>query len=352
MQMSRIWGRLKRIGGSEENQAIPSEIVLCDTPTFVGRISKPQQSTLKEGDPVFTHSSQSVIPCMIISSTHFSIAIDESKPNHTTYLVRDYSRNGTFVDNMLVGTADTKEIQDGADISFRYREEVRIIYRFVVEPAPKVDHSTTVDSITQAFNQQIVTLQSEANQFEQRLQQCTEQLNETKVELEKANRKVRQEEKALTAHQETIKDLQERIRITEANAAANQARNTILQDELEDKEMELKDYKQKIHSLQDELKEKNIQLETRKHLLDDHNKLLSQEKRQRIHSEALYQELHNQVTTYEEKNIRLTTANQTLQDEIREHEIQLHSVQVRAPIQSLTYFLFLTFSKMTKIYCT
>jgi pSer/pThr/pTyr-binding forkhead associated (FHA) protein len=351
--MSRIWGKLTKTGGSEESLAVPSVITLFENDSFFGRISQ----AAPRSDVDFKHTSQFVIPCMYISSTHFSLHYD---PNSSTkYLIRDYSKNGTFVNNQLVGTTEAKELKDNDEISLKYKDKVKIIYQFsIVEESvvpPPVSNAEEAlpsqfskksnqivnnnndsphhalkkqDSTSDIFTQQINHLQQEMKKLENKLSLTNDHLDLLNKENEKLLKKSKQDDKSILSLKTEKEELADRFMTMDSNYNALAARNSILQDNYDDLLTESKDYKNKNTFYQAEIQEKNSSIENVRTLLDDSNKILASEKRTRIHLETIIQDLKTKFILYEEKHLRLVTANQALQEIVSELELDKARLEV------------------------
>jgi hypothetical protein len=394
---NKIWGKLVRTGGSEAKHSVPDQLILTDPHTFFGRFGRPAPKP----DQTFQHETQSVISCLYVSSTHFSIQLEatssdvvdapsnsssrnvsptkakknktkemkESKQHHVpmdinqepapsfTYRIYDYSRNGTFLNNELIGST-SKVLQSGDEISLKYKDMVKVTYRFDPVPFDYVDDlhakqepdskavangSTGVsskdrdidslalkkaDSMTEIFTHQIVSLQSDVKKLENQLSQKHESYDLLQSENDKLSRKSRQDEKLIASHANEIAELKERIATVESEKSAIQARNQILSDTVDDLKQEVKETKQKNMFFQEELSNKSQQLNSVRSLIEENNKVLATEKKQRhLHEQQISECKHN-LTMYEEKNLRLTTANQALQEIVSDLEHQTMTLQV------------------------
>lgn len=331
------WGKLTRSGGSEDVQAVPGTIQLVDTECFFGRFEHP----VKTPDSKFTHSTQIVLNCMFVSSTHFSISISGDRDSSTTYTIADYSRNGTYLDGELIGPNLQKKIHDGAVISLMYKNKARVSYVFsagqkqVVSPggsivgkekneappAPRDDEESArfasmksqADSATEALTRQIAVLQQEGKRSEQRIQQLSGRVEASAAELEKANSKAVALEKHVEALQKEKEDLSERLSSSEANTGAVEARNCKLLEQMEDVRGELKDLRTKNALLSEDLQAKTAQLESRNDLMQNNNKALAHENKKWAKLEKKYEDACERIREVEEYSARVTTANQALQ---------------------------------------
>ncbi len=131
--MNRVWGKLARSGGNEESLTIPSVFQMVDPISYFGRFPVPNP----KAEFVFSHSTQFVLPALYISSTHFAIEFDSDS---NKYYVSDYSRNGTYVNDELVGCDLTskpakphrKELKNNDLIAIKYKNIDKITYVFSV----------------------------------------------------------------------------------------------------------------------------------------------------------------------------------------------------------------------------
>ena len=232
------WGHLERIGGTEDATNVPPKVTLQDSECFVGRFAEP----VKAPDSKFTHKTQTLVPCLFVSSTHFSIGKVDGKMN--TYFIKDYSRNGTYLNNELVGPSRTVEFKDGAEISLMYKNKVRILYRFkeAVAPvkAPSPEPASAVkddredleessrfasmrsqaDSVEFALNKQIGLLQEESRQHETRIAQQAARIEGLSNDLNRSSEKNATLEKQVASLESEKADLSERLSTNESHSAA------------------------------------------------------------------------------------------------------------------------------------
>lgn len=325
--MSTVWAKLIRCGGLEDNMAVPSFVPLCDNANFIGRFAQPVPSA----EQTFTHESQFVIPCLFISSTHFGISIEHNGSSRR-YLLSDFSRNGTYLNGELVGTTP-KDIHDGDEITLKYKDKVRIAYRFSVletpAPAPLAESVASVDGSTELFTAQIASLQAEADALEKKLAAQSEQMEALVVELEKSQKKGRADEKALAATATELADWKERALAAEANMSAAMARTVVLEDEVKEQAEDLRNVRTRLTNALEEAKDKSNQLDARKKVIDDGNKVLAVEKAHRLRAEGTVSDCHKQMDVLADKCAKLTQANQALQDIVTETEQQLSVAQHR-----------------------
>jgi chromosome segregation ATPase len=343
------WGKLVRSGGVDESLTIPSVVQLTDKECFFGRFSQPVK------DPKYKHETQFVLPCLFVSSTHFSVLIDssEAKPK---YYIKDYSKNGTFLNDRLIGN-EKMEIDEQSEISLKYKNTVKITYRFkkiednFEKPKAKqfVDHNNNNnnsenesirsnlqqqsnqvknDLLSESFAQQIVMFQEESKKQELRIASNISQIETLNKELDVSNKKIRNQEKTLDGNLKEISELKERISATEANYSAIEARNYKILEQLDEHRLEIKDLKIKNATLHDDLKHKSNQLESRQSLIDEVNKCLTIEKQARIESEKKLRLVHQKLSEAEAQNGRVSIANQALQDIIVENETVINNLKV------------------------
>jgi myosin heavy subunit len=324
MSVKKAWGELTRCGGSEDSP-VPYYIELTDNPSFFGRVASPQAG----GKIEFSHSSQHVIECPFISSTHFSIEYEINDSGEIIgYKINDYSRNGTFLDGILIGSVH-QVLSNGAEITLRYKDKIKIAYRFntILMPHVAKVRKPEMDTATAALAQQITLLQEEIGKLESKCTTQEEQCRSLQADLDAASRKNRQSEKLVEQQAKELSEAKERISMVEANASAVQARVIRLENDLEEAELSIKDQRSKLGSLQDKLKSKNEQLESNQKVISNGNQALTKEQTIRIHTEALLQEITEQFEQSKEKNSRLSAANQALQAMIIEQENQKSKLQ-------------------------
>eukprot|EP01039_Chlorochromonas_danica_P008396 gene8395-9255_t len=367
--MSIVWAKLIRVGGSEDNLAIPSFIPLIEKENFVGRFSQPAATAATKSNAntnanvninaaehnSFHHKDQFVIPCLFVSSTHFSISLEEregqgdghgdargdSNPYSRKFVLRDFSRNGTFLRGQLVGT-QSKEIVDGDEIALRYKDQDRIVYRFQVllddlQPLKPLaadknsinNNKSVVDSSIELFTAQITALQEEAEQLEKKVNSQSDLIDSLTEELEKTAKQHRLDEKNIANLQSDLDNWKERVSVTEANATAISARNVILEEQLREEQEGFRALRSKFNQISEELKDKTTQLDSKRKVIDESNKVLSHEKTMRMKAEGTVQDLEKLVDHLNDKNEKVTLANQALQDMLNEMEQQLVIAKTR-----------------------
>ena len=343
--MSRIWGKLTRVGGVEDSLAVPAILSLSEKDSYFGRFSKPTPRP----DQPFTHTTQHVISCMFVSATHFAILRDDNV-QPAKYFIRDFSRNGTFLNSDKIGLTDAKELNDGDLITLKYKDKDKIIYKFTllpddssIEAMPPPPTAATMtskepvkagfplkktESVSEVFTQQISTLQTEVKRLENKLSLLNDQYELLKKENDKIDRKSRQDEKHIQEQKQELEEHKDRIQSLESTNTALDARNRKLQESYDDLLTEYKELKSKNQYYQTELEEKNQSLESLRHLMDDQNKAMTSEKRSRVAYETQLQEYLTKIQLYEEKNVRLIAANQALQEIVHDLEGANQKLQV------------------------
>ena len=144
---SKNWGKLVRDARGCNNEVnVPEVILLFDETQYIGRLPNVDYSK-------FSHSHQLVIPAPFMSSTHFCVEMKQKSPSgdglvhetETTFFLTDYSRNGTFFrrkhlashniasDVETMGKSRIAQIYDGDEIILKFKNEIKLIYVFVVE---------------------------------------------------------------------------------------------------------------------------------------------------------------------------------------------------------------------------
>jgi hypothetical protein len=370
--MPRVWARLIRNGGNDESSDIPSNLDLTAKSCYIGRFPYPNP----KNEYGFTQTTQLVIPCLFVSATHFSIEQVDFDDGSVHYFIKDYSRNGAFLNDQLIGVKPTdagdefkgKELHDNDIISLKYKNEVKISYQFqivkeeeeiieddknnkinqdqptsIVSPSKKLKrkHSREEDDITKSqqlqlssasssssfkrndstsdvFLPQITNLQNENKQLENRCSILQNQLELQTKENDKVIKKGKQDEKLLIQAKNEIEELKERILGIETNSSTIIARNTILSEQIDDIIIENKEFKQKNNFLLNEVNEKNAQLEQYRILLDEQNKVITVEKKQKHHQEAIIHTLKKEFEEMKEKQHELTFIKSSLETTIQQ----------------------------------
>lgn len=345
--MSKIWAELVRSGGTEDSSKVPSLFTLTENPTVFGRLSQPQPGT----DHNFTHTSQYVIECLFISSTHFAISYGSDASGVTEYKIHDYSRNGTFLDGVLIGPVP-RTISDGAEITLRYKDKVKIAYRFNVKAmtASTLQRPSYVEEsgATSALMQQLTVLREEMQRLEGKYDAQIESNEALQKGIEVANRKVRQLEKGAEATNNELKEAKERIAVMEAHSSSLDARAVNLASDLEDALEDVKQLRAKVATQQAELTYKASQLDVLRKVQKDGNEALAEQQNARIQAEVAQQETSEQLVAAREKINQLIATNQAVQamlvqaeadkdllhDHLKTHKAMLISIQQRSVEQN------------------
>jgi FHA domain len=283
------WGKLVRVVGGSDSELIPEVILLFDQKNFFGRV--PNADTSK-----FSHIQQFVIPLPYLSSTHFCIeTISSNDGMETSFMITDYSRNGTFfrhkqdtqnpdkrkVESM--GSSKTAVICDGDEIILMFRNEITVIYTFtenaqlkagsknlergssdeivvVDEPRPLVKVSGPPVSSSRKrpkeeeeknpeegkaaaavkggsgdrlLKQQVASLQLENKGQERRLAAAVAASTTLTMDLNARERELRTLQSTLTMKDLELVSVTDSLRASEANAAATEARVRVLDDSSE-----------------------------------------------------------------------------------------------------------------------
>ena len=336
--------KLIRTGGVEENPLIPNEICIpnsersgsCSNTVFVGRFPEPA-TTANVGESL-KQKSQIVIPCLFISSTHFSISVvTDAKSGIKQCIVKDHSRNGTYLNGVIIGKEEEKQLKDGDEITLQYRNVIKICYKFVFNGAPD-DHNNdesiltspkkSDNLVTDAFMQQLNALKDENSRQELRLQSVLAEKDALNKEVNNNDRKFRTLEKTIQNMEKDAAEMQERLQTSAVNASSIEARNVILQDSLEEAKGEIRELRSRVTALTDDLKHKSMQLESRQSLVDKGSKAIAQEKALRQGAETECKNLASKLKDSLQQNERIVTANETLQDMISELETALLGTKV------------------------
>ena len=345
------WGYLERIGGIEDATTVPQKIQLLDLDCFVGRFAEP----VKAPDSKFTHKSQTLIPCLFVSSTHFSVGMTETPGHPRAYYIRDFSRNGTYLNGELVGPNKTAVCNDGAEISLLYKNKVRILYRFreegvavkdsapIPSPVPVKDEvrddqeessrfasmRSQADSVEFALNKQIALLQEESKQLETRNQQQASRIDALAADLHRAAEKNASLDRIVATLEAEKSDLTERLSSSESNTAAVEARNQKLEEQVEASKSELRDLRAKNIQLAEDLQTKTAQLDARIALMENSNKTMTNEKSKWTKLENKYSAACEQLEQRQEQIDRMQLAAQALQDILSDRDASLVQAKQR-----------------------
>eukprot|EP01031_Cornospumella_fuschlensis_P040838 gene40838-49809_t len=271
------------------------------------------------------------------------------------YLINDYSKNGTYLNNELVGANGPKEISDGDVIVLRYKERDRIIYRFSpspITPSPPValpstptpltasksdrTHGVEVqespsrarcDMTTEVLTSQLSSLQKEVAALEQKQVQMQQVIETQQADLDKANRKSRQDDATLARYEKEIADLRERLQVSEAHCAAAQARNVILEDQASVSAEQLASFKLKLHQMAEDLQEKTRALEQKREQLEESIRALACEHQLRTQTEDTAKELKDTVSSLQVEVEQLKTESGQLQRTVASQNAEIHRLE-------------------------
>lgn len=349
----KLFGKLTAMGGTDRDKPVVPQVIHLTSPsTFIGRFAQPIPNAEQ-----FSHSTQSVIACLYVSSTHFSITEENDK-----YTVRDFARNGTYLNDVLIG-ADPKEIKEGDCISLKFKGSTTLIYKFELlteeEKVQKIsemshananisdkknaggvkgneDHAAdhnTANSLTS----QIKIMQDEIRKLEAKRDSLTQELEIANKQVESSMRKSRQDEKLIESLSKEVAELNDRIKGTEEHHITIQARSKILEEELDDLKQDLKEAKGKIASLREDITERSEQTKTIRGLLEESNKALADEESHRVFFESKSKAMEAEILEWQLKHSRLVAANQALQRVVEQsdREKQLMSDQLQVQRQLL-----------------
>lgn len=326
MTSESVWARLIRAGGSEKSEKIPLEFNLKDRDAniYIGRFPAIDDK-LRDSLPFDGSKNgwkQLQIPCAFISGTHLSIhkvprsrddSIDDGDfANDFMFMVRDHSRNGTYINGIVIGKDNEREIFNNDKIEFLFQNDVKLSYVFLVgsetdraimlrnaninnefpdasahphamakETESEYNMSKTVGK-TDEFTQHIISaLKTEKTLLESRVTALSTE-NETLLrqnhDLQQNNQNYQSK---ITSYDLEIRSLKQEIISMESMQHANEARIHIISNELEKKDAIIADMKMKYETLLQELeynkkiiemKEQSIEnLESRYEQLKVHN---------------------------------------------------------------------------------
>ena len=335
-----MWGVLTRTGGSEDATNVPSTIPLIDEECFFGRFSAPP----KQPDNKFTHTTQVLIPCLFVSSTHFSMNKIDNRDGTCSYSITDHSRNGTYINGQLVGQNKTVPISNDMEISLLYKNKVRILYKFAAVDNSKdcgisfLSRSTRsipgygngtdsmksqTEAVTDHLTKQITVLQEENKTLEEKVREQSTTATTATAELEKYTTKNASLEKTIETLQNEKNDLIERLTAAESHSSAIEARSCKLQDQLDETQVNLRDLRNKNISMTEELERKITQLEARNSLMENNNKTMSAEHNRVTKLEQQCKQLELTIQQSNQRIETLSTANQALQGVVSDNDITI-----------------------------
>lgn len=358
----RLWGKLERCGGSEDSPAVPRMIPLFNSECFVGRFGQPVA-----GNSRFTHDTQAVIPCPIISSTHFCISVEEAEDGQHSYFIHDFSRNGTFLNDEVVG-AEKKALTADCVISIKYNKVVKLAYKFLPINERTADSNNddingriTVKRKREEIEEEDEELAAEKKAKEAALVQEREDLSieisvlraelsaaheeKTRIEQELEQQRVlatglsatvetnqaviAERDAVIEATKAALAEVQSTMEAVLANSAASEARVVVLADQLDEEKQQHKELKAKYAGLLEESKqfEQRVgrEVDVAVTNLREQIALESAAKLKLEEDMSLFKE---QLQEHREQAYRTTVANQALQEIITEMEQKVEAVKV------------------------
>jgi DNA repair exonuclease SbcCD ATPase subunit len=259
--------------------------------------------------------------------------------NQIKYIIRDHSRNGTFVNGKIVGS-ESREIKENDEISLQYKNIVKILYKFSSTevqqqlPKPAIIDQPTMSSepkniLPVSFEQQMKALKSESLKQEQRIDSQLSEIESLTKSLDQSNRRVRVLEKSVETLEQDLLEARDRLATCESNCSAVEARNSRLLESLDEARGEAKDLRAKVSSNQEEIRHKAMQLETRQNLIEEANRAFSEEKAVRMEAERQRGEVGEGLREAKAHIDRITSANQALQDIVSEMEGEAAALKER-----------------------
>ena len=159
---------------------------------------------------------QKEIPCAFVSSTHFSVSEKDGK-----YYLKDFSKNGTYLNGQIVGNKDIREVVNGDEISLSYKGITRLVYRFTVDSSndpQNIQEPLVSSSSIDIYIHQLELLKQEGHEQESRITLYQNQIEALNKELDTANNRVATKDLSLEVANKEIDDLKERLSMAEANS--------------------------------------------------------------------------------------------------------------------------------------
>ena len=111
------WGELSRVGGTDITEDIPLTIPLIENEVILGRI---------EGEKVIVCNKP------YISGKHFQINKITKNETEIDYEIIDYSSNGTYLNNELIGKGKTLKLKSNDNITIKFRGVDKINFQFIL----------------------------------------------------------------------------------------------------------------------------------------------------------------------------------------------------------------------------
>lgn len=293
-------------------QLLPRIIELQDTKHFIGRSSiHPQDS-----DKIV-----SAIPLPFISTIHYMVAQVDSE-----FQLTDLSRNGTFVNDRLVGKDKTITIHPNDIITIKFRSESRILYKFISlndnnislnQEILKIETSPSPNGNAQRdiFLDQIEMLRQENKAMQLRQNELIEKNEEILREKLSKENEVKLLNTRISQLEESITEYKEDKLEYDANLVSANARISLLEESLENKDHTITELKNKVSHLSSELEFKTTALSKRENTVEDVNHVLIDETlaREKLQSE-------NDGLWYQYNQLKQTHSGTVLEIEIlRDH---------------------------------
>lgn len=248
-----MWGELVLLQDSDQgtdSKRLPTipdviELDVSKSVHFVGRVPNPAQNGS------WHHRTQHSIPLAYLSSTHFSIALEnEVSKSSPTFVITDFSTNGTFLRNSsspsstLIGNGNTAVIHHGDEISLKFKS-ASLTYKFsALEHAPLIPLNATKDGPemeTQyaVAQQQILQLQEEVARLEQRIATNLSKTEKFQSTCNSQAKEIASLKSFLSEKDDTISKLNDNLQTSNSTLAATDAFNRKLKDQIHDFKAEL-----------------------------------------------------------------------------------------------------------------
>mmetsp|Transcript_13637 Transcript_13637/g.20440 ORF Transcript_13637/g.20440 Transcript_13637/m.20440 type:complete len:566 (+) Transcript_13637:122-1819(+) len=234
------WGRLVQVGGSDINTTRTIVWNMEADDNIVGRLHDNTTFTLLKP---------------YISAKHFSISRNKLSDTDSTYRVSDFSSNGTFLNDVLIGKGKSNELHHGDRISIKFRGDTKAIFEFEcsnINPTEEPDlppnksqrtengkrlYSSMEDSGESSSgninsSKRLAALERESKQQEQRISGYITKLESTAREVGNLQRDLKEAKDEVKQRDAKIAELTQNRLALESSTAALEARCRHLDESL------------------------------------------------------------------------------------------------------------------------
>ena len=335
------------------------ELDISKSTHYIGRIANPDESK-------FQHKVQHGLPLPFLSGTHCSISRKVDELKNITYIITDYSANGTYVkkcsqssstkshdtadfDSLKpIGFSKSVEISDNDQIVFKLINTKNVVcYTFhslfslpevysgiILEPSSSSSsggqHSTSASSQSQPhiYETQINNLKSEILSLETRIAADIKAIEGLQKENIAYERDVSLLNEKIVNFQKEISKLTDQLRAIESNLSATEANNRKLKDTIDDHTSKHSELLLKYNNTVQDMTFNASQVSHRDAVINELTVSKTDETKKRQELQRKYDGLIQQLETEKEKNSLLTDGSLGFQILVRDQEIEIDALKV------------------------